>query len=288
MLPTLSVIGEAVAVAGAGLDGGVGAAGERDRRPAPPKVSQVPSESGGLGALDDVRVARSRPEPASVPLSSVSGTEVVVYQGPPARSTLWPVGAVVSGVKVKRGGGGEAGAVGGGDGLGRRGGVGRVPGVGGGVRARRCRSPPSAAEDGREGDAVDAGLGVGGGGGDGEAAGVGALRVVVEGGAAGVRVAGGLARASERRRARRGGVDLRGRRWRPRVRSGCRRCRRSSSGSGSRCRSGRWCRRRRSSVTGRPGAERAAGAVGERGVGALDDAASSCRGRSRRRCRSRA
>ena len=43
----------------------------------------------------------STPAPVSVPGSRVSGTEVVVYQGPPASSTLWPVGAVVSGVRVK-------------------------------------------------------------------------------------------------------------------------------------------------------------------------------------------
>ena len=36
----------------------------------------------------------------SVPGSRVSGTVVVVYQGPPVRSMLWPVGAVVSGVRV--------------------------------------------------------------------------------------------------------------------------------------------------------------------------------------------
>ena len=41
------------------------------------------------------------PEPASLPSSSVSGTESVVYQGPPASATDWPVGAVVSLVRVK-------------------------------------------------------------------------------------------------------------------------------------------------------------------------------------------
>ena len=41
----------------------------------------------------------------SVPGSMVSGTDGVVYQGPPPRSTLWPVGAVVSGVTVKAGAG---------------------------------------------------------------------------------------------------------------------------------------------------------------------------------------
>ena len=38
----------------------------------------------------------STPEPASVPGSSVSGIDVVVYQGPPARSTDCPEGAVAS------------------------------------------------------------------------------------------------------------------------------------------------------------------------------------------------
>ena len=47
-----------------------------------------------------VSLLSSRPEPVSLPQSRVSGTEVVVYQGPPARSMLWPVGAVVSGVRV--------------------------------------------------------------------------------------------------------------------------------------------------------------------------------------------
>ena len=37
----------------------------------------------------------------SGPQSRVSGTVVVVYQGPPASSIVWPVGAVVSGVRVK-------------------------------------------------------------------------------------------------------------------------------------------------------------------------------------------
>ena len=43
----------------------------------------------------------SRPEPASLPLSSVSGTVAEPYHGPPERSIVWPVGAVVSGVTVK-------------------------------------------------------------------------------------------------------------------------------------------------------------------------------------------
>ena len=37
----------------------------------------------------------------SLPPVEGSGTEAVVYQGPPASSTVWPVGAVVSGVRVK-------------------------------------------------------------------------------------------------------------------------------------------------------------------------------------------
>ena len=43
----------------------------------------------------------SRPEPASLPKSSVSGTDAVVYQGPPESAAVWPVGAVVSFVTVK-------------------------------------------------------------------------------------------------------------------------------------------------------------------------------------------
>ena len=65
----------------------------------PVKVSQVPLVSAAE-SRSMVWVERSRPEPVSVPASRVSGTEVVLYQGPPLRSMLWPVGAVVSGVRV--------------------------------------------------------------------------------------------------------------------------------------------------------------------------------------------
>ena len=58
--------------------------------------------------LESVAVSRStmpleelRPEPASLPLPSVSGTDRLVYQGPPERAALWPVGPVASLVTVK-------------------------------------------------------------------------------------------------------------------------------------------------------------------------------------------
>ena len=35
----------------------------------------------------------STPEPASEPLSSVSGTDAVVYHGPPESAADWPLGA---------------------------------------------------------------------------------------------------------------------------------------------------------------------------------------------------
>ena len=61
-----------------------------------PKVPQVPFER--------VAAARSTIERGRVEAgarvgapSRVSGTEAVEYQGPPARSTDWPLGAVESG-----------------------------------------------------------------------------------------------------------------------------------------------------------------------------------------------
>ena len=66
----------------------------------PPKVSQVPFGERRVGALDDAAVA-STPDRESVPSASVSGTDAVAYHGPVARSTVWPVGAMVSGVTVK-------------------------------------------------------------------------------------------------------------------------------------------------------------------------------------------
>ena len=107
-------------------DGGVGAADEGDRWPVPLKVSQLPSVSGAE-SRSTVSLEVSRPEPVSVPQSRVSGTVVVVYQGPPVRSTLWPVGAVVSGVRVKVEVAVRPAAVGGGDGLVAGGGAGRCP-----------------------------------------------------------------------------------------------------------------------------------------------------------------
>ena len=62
-------------------------------------MPQVPSESVAE-SRSTISVAASRPAPASVPQSSVSGTEGVVYQGPPESATVWPVGAVVSALSV--------------------------------------------------------------------------------------------------------------------------------------------------------------------------------------------
>ena len=55
--------------------------------------------SGAL-SRSTVSVAVSSPEPASVPQSTVSGTDRVEYQGPPASSTLWPAGGASSAVMV--------------------------------------------------------------------------------------------------------------------------------------------------------------------------------------------
>ncbi len=99
MLPTLSETRVAVAVAGAGLDGGVGAAGEGDRASTAPKVPQVPSASVA-SERSTLPLEVSTPEPASVPPSRVSGTERAVYQGPPASAAACPVGAVASAVIV--------------------------------------------------------------------------------------------------------------------------------------------------------------------------------------------
>ena len=63
----------------------------------PPRTFTTTWEA--MGATSWVEV--SRPEPASLPQSSVSGTEAVVYQGPPLRATLCPVGAATSFVTVK-------------------------------------------------------------------------------------------------------------------------------------------------------------------------------------------
>ena len=65
-----------------------------------PNVPQVPPVRVAE-ARSTRRVDASRPAPVSVPVSMVRGMEGVVYQGPAERSMVWPVGAVVSGVRVK-------------------------------------------------------------------------------------------------------------------------------------------------------------------------------------------
>ena len=63
------------------------------------KVSQVPLVRVA-SERSNVWLEVSRPEPASVPQSSVSGTDGSSSR-PAGQVDLWPVGAVVSGVTVK-------------------------------------------------------------------------------------------------------------------------------------------------------------------------------------------
>ena len=65
-----------------------------------PKLPQALPERGAE-ARSTTPLEVSIPAPESEPLPSVSGTERLVYHGPPARSAVWPVGAVVSLVRVK-------------------------------------------------------------------------------------------------------------------------------------------------------------------------------------------
>ena len=65
-----------------------------------PKLPQVPLVRVAV-ARSTTPLAASTPAPESEPLSRVSGTDSVVYQGPPERSAVWPVGGVVSLVTVK-------------------------------------------------------------------------------------------------------------------------------------------------------------------------------------------
>ena len=141
-------------------------------------------------------------------VSSVSGTERLVYHGPPERSTVWPVGAVVSVGDRERRGRGRAGAVGDGDGLRAGGVVSWSPGVVVVVRAGGVVAAAGHAGDGREVELLDAGLGVGRGAVTVKLARVRALGVVVERRAGDVRERRGL---GERQRGAlgRGGVDLR-------------------------------------------------------------------------------
>ena len=60
-----------------------------------PNVPQVPAESGAE-ERSTTPLELSTPDPASVPLSSVTPTEAVVYQGPAVSAADWPVGAVES------------------------------------------------------------------------------------------------------------------------------------------------------------------------------------------------
>ena len=60
-----------------------------------PKVPQVAPVSGAEARSTTPEVG-STPDWASLPLFSVSGTEVVVYHGPPASATERPVGPLES------------------------------------------------------------------------------------------------------------------------------------------------------------------------------------------------
>ena len=61
-----------------------------------PNVSHDPAESVADWRSTTTEAA-STPEPASLPVSIVSGTEIVVYHGPPERDADWPDGPVESG-----------------------------------------------------------------------------------------------------------------------------------------------------------------------------------------------
>ena len=59
-------------------------------------MPQLPSVSVA-SARSTVTELGSMPAPASVPLSIVSGTDRLVYQGPPTSVADWPLGAAESG-----------------------------------------------------------------------------------------------------------------------------------------------------------------------------------------------
>src|SRR6185437_583172 len=65
-----------------------------------PKLPQLPFVSGA-SARSTTPLAGSRPDSPSAPSASVSGIDVLVCQGPPARATVWPAGGVESGLSVK-------------------------------------------------------------------------------------------------------------------------------------------------------------------------------------------
>ena len=60
------------------------------------KLPQLPFESVASERSTITELA-SMPAPVSVPLSIVTGTDRVEYQGPPTRVADWPLGAVASG-----------------------------------------------------------------------------------------------------------------------------------------------------------------------------------------------
>ena len=62
-------------------------------------MPQLPPESVAE-SRSTICVLESMPAPASEPFESVSGTEAVVYHGPPESAADAPVGAVESGVSV--------------------------------------------------------------------------------------------------------------------------------------------------------------------------------------------
>ena len=62
-------------------------------------MSQVPSASVA-DCRSTTPLEASTPEAVSVPSSSVTATEAVVYHGPPTSAADWPLGAVASAVSV--------------------------------------------------------------------------------------------------------------------------------------------------------------------------------------------
>ena len=99
VLPTLSVMRVAVAVAVAAVDGGVGAAGEGDRRPGAEGAAGAVGE-GGLGAFDD----SARSVDAGAAVGAVVERQRDGAAGVPGAAGEvddWPLGAVVSAVTVK-------------------------------------------------------------------------------------------------------------------------------------------------------------------------------------------
>ena len=100
-LPTLSETLDAVAVAVAAGDGGVGAADEGDRSPRSRNVSQLPPVSVAV-SRSTTWLEASRPEPASrAPVERERDGAGWCTRGRRRASTVWPVGAVVSLVTVK-------------------------------------------------------------------------------------------------------------------------------------------------------------------------------------------